>query len=39
MKLGFELEGILRDEFLINGQRMAALRMGMLKTRFMQLYS
>ena len=39
MKLGFELDGILRDEFLINGQRMAALRMGMLKTRFMQLYS
>lgn len=38
MKLGFELEGILKDEFLIQGQRLAALRMGMLKARFEQNY-
>jgi RimJ/RimL family protein N-acetyltransferase len=36
-KLGFILEGILREEFLLRGERMAALRMGLLRSDFERL--
>lgn len=36
-KLGFALEGILRDEFWLNEQRLSALYMGLLRSEFTQL--
>jgi len=36
-KLGFALEGILRDEFCLDGQRVAALYMGLLGHDFRRL--
>ncbi len=36
-KLGFTLEGILRDEFLLRGERLAALYMGLLHSDFEHL--
>lgn len=36
-KLGFSLEGILRDEFKLNGERLAALYMGLLRPDFERL--
>lgn len=33
-RLGFLLEGTLRDEFLLQGERISALYMGMLKKEF-----
>lgn len=36
-RLGFVLEGILRDEFWLDGQRMDALYMGLLSRDFEQL--
>jgi RimJ/RimL family protein N-acetyltransferase len=36
-KLGFMLEGILRDEFWLQGERLAALYMGLLRTDFDRL--
>ena len=32
--LGFQVEGVLRDGFLLNGERLAALYMGLLKEDF-----
>jgi RimJ/RimL family protein N-acetyltransferase len=32
--LGFQLEGILRDAFLLQGRRLAALYMGLLHSKF-----
>jgi RimJ/RimL family protein N-acetyltransferase len=36
-KLGFALEGILRDEFWLDGHRLNALYMGLLRSEFAQL--
>ena len=36
-RLGFALEGILRDEFWFEGQRIAAFYMGLLRDDFRQL--
>jgi len=36
-KLGFSLEGILRDEFKLGGERLAALYMGLLRPDFERL--
>jgi len=40
-KLGFVLEGILRDEFWLDGKRIAVLRMSLLRREFasLQCYS
>lgn len=35
-RLGFALEGILRDEFLIGSERISALYMGILKKEFLE---
>jgi diamine N-acetyltransferase len=37
VRLGFMLEGILRDEFWLAGQRLPALYMGLLREDFEQL--
>jgi RimJ/RimL family protein N-acetyltransferase len=37
-KLGFSLEGILRDEFIIKGERLAAFYMGLLRSDFDRLH-
>jgi RimJ/RimL family protein N-acetyltransferase len=36
-KLGFALEGVLRDEFWLNGARLSALYMGLLRPDFERL--
>lgn len=36
-RIGFVLEGIHRDEFLMEGRRLPALYMGLLKTEFLAL--
>jgi RimJ/RimL family protein N-acetyltransferase len=36
-RLGFSLEGILRDEFKLGGERLAALYMGLLRPDFERL--
>jgi len=36
-KLDFKVEGVLRDEFLINGHRSDAYYMGLLRNEFDQL--
>ena len=36
-RLGFQLEGVLRDAFLLNGRRLPALYMGLLRTDFERL--
>src|SRR3954467_14786976 len=33
-RLGFQVEGVLRDAFLLQGRRLAALYMGLLKSDF-----
>jgi RimJ/RimL family protein N-acetyltransferase len=35
LKVGFVLEGILRDEFLLDGRRLAAVVMGLLREEFL----
>jgi RimJ/RimL family protein N-acetyltransferase len=35
--LGFVQEGVLRDEFILDGRRLPALYMGLLKAEFEQL--
>lgn len=37
VKLGFVLEGILRDEFWLQGERLSALYMGLLRSDFDRL--
>jgi RimJ/RimL family protein N-acetyltransferase len=34
VKVGFQVEGVLRDEFLLNGRRLNALYMGLLRDEF-----
>jgi RimJ/RimL family protein N-acetyltransferase len=36
-RLGFSLEGILRDEFLLDGERLSVLYMGLLRDEFLRL--
>ena len=36
-RLGFEVEGVLRDGFLLAGERLAALYMGLLRDDFLAL--
>lgn len=36
-RLGFEVEGVLRDGFMLAGERLAALYMGLLRDDFMAL--
>jgi RimJ/RimL family protein N-acetyltransferase len=36
-KLDFKVEGVLRDEFLINGDRTDAYYMGLLRKEFEQI--
>jgi RimJ/RimL family protein N-acetyltransferase len=31
LDVGFTIEGVLRDEFVLDGRRLAALRMGLLE--------
>lgn len=38
-RLGFQLEGILRDEFLLDDERLPALYMGMLRADFQRISS
>jgi RimJ/RimL family protein N-acetyltransferase len=38
-RLGFKLEGILRDEFWLNNQRLHALCFGLLRREFYELNS
>ena len=35
--LGFQVEGVLRDGFLLNGERLPALYMGLLRQEFMKV--
>ncbi|MCU1336549.1 MAG: family N-acetyltransferase [Bryobacterales bacterium] len=35
--LGFQVEGVLRDGFLLNGERLPALYMGLLRDDFLKL--
>ena len=35
--LGFEVEGVLRDGFLLDGERLPALYMGLLRSDFLAL--
>jgi len=36
-RLGFQIEGVLRDEIILHGERIAALYMGILEDEFRQL--
>jgi RimJ/RimL family protein N-acetyltransferase len=36
-RLGFSLEGILRDEFLLDGERLSVFYMGLLRDEFLTL--
>jgi RimJ/RimL family protein N-acetyltransferase len=36
-RLGFEVEGVLRDGFLLSGERLPALYMGLLRSDFLAL--
>jgi RimJ/RimL family protein N-acetyltransferase len=36
-RLGFQVEGVLREEFVLDGERVSALRMGILRREFRRL--
>jgi RimJ/RimL family protein N-acetyltransferase len=37
VRLGFSIEGVLRDEFVLNGERINLLYMGLLKSEYARL--